>query len=83
MSRSKRKTPKGGITKAKSEKFDKRMWNRLFRSRSKTMLQATEEFDSLSLPMNIHKETEIFDGAKDGKTWYNVRYYSVVRLMRK
>jgi hypothetical protein len=34
------------------------------------MLHAAGDFDALALPMHMRKETELWDGAKDGKRWF-------------
>jgi len=67
MSRSHRKTPKGGITTAKSEKEDKRFANRKERRKVKITLQITPDAEILP-----HRR-EVSDPwlmAKDGKCYH-------------
>ncbi len=68
MSRSHRKTPKGGITTAKSEKEDKRFANRKERRKVKIVLQITPEAEILPHRREISNPWVM---AKDGKHYYD------------
>ena len=62
MSRSKKKTPKTGITKAETEKGDKRNANRKFRRKTKVLVKkGDDQFVDLKEVSNVWS----FD--KDGK----------------
>lgn len=65
MSRSLRKTKIFGITTAETEKQDKRRWNRVFRKVSKNQIRLDKE-----APIKIQDVTNVWDGAKDGKQYY-------------
>lgn len=64
MSRSRKKTPKRGITSADSEKEDKRKANRLFRRVTKVQLKKGKD---LFVEMNEVSNVWSFD--KDGKQY--------------
>lgn len=66
MSRSRKHTPIGGITTARSEKADKRLGNRRLRRRVKVKLWVGEEevADTLDLVYDH------WNAAKDGKGWF-------------
>lgn len=66
MSRSLRKTKIFGYTTAETEKQDKRRWNRVFRKVSKNQIRLDKE-----APIKIQDVTNVWDGAKDGKQYYN------------
>lgn len=80
MSRSRRRLPIAGITCAESEKEDKRRWNRAFRKKAQRMLDTAHDYDGLALPIHMRKETELWDGEKDGKYWFRDPW---AQLMRK
>lgn len=65
MSRSIRRTPIFGFTTAKSEKQDKRKWNRRFRKVCKKLIQLETE-----APVKLAGVTNIWDGAKDGRHYW-------------
>ena len=65
MSRSVRKTKIFGITTAATEKQDKRRWNRTFRKVSKKLIRLDQD-----APIKIQGVTDIWDGAKDGRRYY-------------
>lgn len=65
MSRSVRKTKKFGITAAETEKQDKRRWNRVFRKVSRDLIRLEKE-----APIKVRGVTNVWDGAKDGKRYY-------------
>jgi hypothetical protein len=64
MSRSRKKTPKLGISSSDSEKEDKKIANRIFRRKGKQQVKSGEEPVS---DMNAVMTT--WEMAKDGK-WY-------------
>jgi hypothetical protein len=64
MSRSRKKTPKTGITTADSEKNDKRLANRLFRRKTKSQLKNGE-----SPFINIKEVSDVWLFDKDGKRY--------------
>ena len=65
MSRSFRKTPVFGYTKAESEKFDKQKANRRFRRKTKMEVQQNKELFTLH-----RRQTTAWDMRKDGKRYY-------------
>lgn len=77
MSRSLKHTPICGVTTARSEHWSKRRWNRVFRRRTQAALARGLEV----LPLNIHKETEVWDGEKDGRMRFDPQ--TQPRLLRK
>lgn len=66
MSRSKRKTPKTGLTTAESEKKDKVFVHRKFRRASKVKIKSNEE-----PPVNLNEVSDIWNFAKDTKRYYD------------
>lgn len=66
MSKSYRKIPIAGNTIADSEKKDKRIWNKKFRRLTREKLRNDEE-----PPADIREVTEVWDGNKDGKRWFD------------
>ena len=74
MSRSRKKTPISGITKARSEKQDKRIANRRYRSRVKHQLRNLEDAEGVSLSI-VREVTNVWSMAKDGKRWYDPEKY--------
>lgn len=72
MSRSFKKTPKGGITTAKSEKKDKQLWHRSFRRVHRVKLnQSALETQGESFNMPVVREFHnMWSMSKDGKTWH-------------
>ena len=75
MARSKRKTPIFGLTTARSEKQDKRRWNRTFRRIARLKTQTGAE-----VPVKIEAVTDVWDGNKDGKRYF--RNYSTKDLRK-
>lgn len=67
MSRSIRKNPIFGITTAKSEKFDKRKYNRAFRRVSKEKIKK-----GILAPISVKEVTNIWTMSKDGKRYYSL-----------
>lgn len=66
MSRSKRKTPKTGLTTAESEKKDKVFAHRKFRRASKVKIKSNGE-----PPFNLNEVSDIWNFAKDTKRYYD------------
>ena len=66
MSRSKRKTPKTGLTTAESEKKDKVFAPRKFRRAIKVKIKSNEE-----PPVNLNEVSDIWNFAKDTKKYYD------------
>lgn len=66
MSRSKRKTPKTGLTTAESEKKDKVFAHRKFRRASKVKIKSNGE-----PPVNLNEVSDIWNFAKDTKRYYD------------
>ena len=64
MSRSRRRTPIAGISKAQSEKQDKRFANRKYRRTAKNAVAADSEVPERRAVSNVYSM------AKDGKRWY-------------
>ena len=67
MSRSRRRTPKAGITTSESEKEDKRTANRRFRRLVRRRLHVEPEADLLPVLDDV---SNIWWMAKDGKRWF-------------
>lgn len=66
MSRSKRKTPKTGLTTAESEKKDKVFAHRKFRRASKVKIKSNKE------PLiHLNEISDIWNFAKDTKKYYD------------
>jgi hypothetical protein len=68
MSRSKRKTPICGWTRAASEKQDKRLYNRRYRRVCKLFLHINPECEVLP---HLHEHSNPWCMDKDGKVWFN------------
>lgn len=75
MSRSVRKTKIFGITNAKTEKRDKRRWNRTFRKVCRKLNRLEKR-----TPVKIHSIIDVWDGAKDGKRYFKD---ATIKDMRK
>ena len=69
MSRSRKKNPVGGITTAKSEKFDKRIINRIIRRKSKRLIEIGDP-ENIVFPVK-EEVMDIWDMQKDGKIRWN------------
>jgi len=68
MSRSRKKTNRGGATTAPSEKDNKKLWHKIFRRKNRTALKKADKEETVFL-----KEREVIDVwqmDKDGKTFY-------------
>lgn len=78
MSRSKKRTPIGGNTKARSEKQDKRLYSRRYRRACKQILHVTPECE-LILHLREYSNPRAMD--KDGKIRFDPKKYP--KEMRK
>lgn len=79
MSRSRKSFPACGITTARSEKLDKRIYNRRFRRRGKQKLMAFDpEADVLPV---LRELSDVWCMAKDGRMIFDPRKHP--KLMRK
>jgi len=78
LSRSKKKTSIGGFTTARSEKQDKRLYNRRYRRACKQVLHASPGCELLPHPRE-YSDTWAMD--KDGKVWFDPEKYP--KEMRK
>jgi hypothetical protein len=75
MSRSKRKSPAGGLAAGRhtSEKDDKRKFNRKMRRINKRLVAKAEDHDALVLKHKDEVE-DVWGFAKDGKVWWGDRW---------
>ena len=82
MSRSRRKTPKGGLTNSgfnRGEKDDKQIANRKLRKRNKRLVEKGEEETFI-----VKREaSNIWDFRKDGKKRFNPKTSYGKKMMRK
>lgn len=78
MSRSKKKTPVGGITGACSEKQDKRLYNRRYRRVCKQVLHVNPKSELLP---HLREYSNLWCMDKDGKNWFDPEEYP--KRMRK
>lgn len=72
MSRSRKKTPISGITKADSEKDDKRLAHRRLRRRVNQTLSVRPEVEVLPV---LREVSDPWTMPKDGKYWYDPRRF--------
>lgn len=70
MSRSRKHTPKRGMTTANSEKWDKRLANRTLRRHNKILVNKSGEE---TLPLKMNQVMTIWHMRKDGKTYFDPR----------
>jgi len=68
MSRSKRHIPICGVTTAKSEKKDKRIYNRILRRKTKELIRK-KEIDKL--PKSLKEIVDVWSMDKDGKMMFD------------
>lgn len=68
MSRSRRRTPICGVTTARSEKSDKRIWHKRARARIRVLLHGTAPDDTPHL--DDRQVSNPWSMAKDGRQWY-------------
>ncbi len=78
MSRSRKKTPIGGITTARSERQDKRLANRKVRRHVRVALVAHSDRDVLP---DLRQISNVWTMAKDGKRYFDQHRYP--KEMRK
>ncbi len=78
MSRSRKKTPVHGMTTARSEKKDKRLYNRRFRHVSKQALHVNPECEVLP---HLREYSNPWSMDKDGKVRFDPKKHP--ELMRK
>ena len=78
MAGSRRKTPKVGVTKARSEKKDKRAANRVARRKVTSALPASQEGELLPA---LKEVSNLWKMAKDGKIYWDSEIDP--KLMRK
>jgi hypothetical protein len=78
MSRSRKKTPIGGITTARSEKHEKRLANRKARRHVRLALAADSDRDVLP---HLREISDVWTIAKDGKHYFGPHRYP--KEMRK
>jgi hypothetical protein len=78
MGRSRKKTPVHGMTTARSEKKDKRLYNRRFRRVSKQALQVSPHQEVLP---NLREYSNPWCMDKDGKVRFNPKTH--LEWMRK
>ncbi|RRJ96005.1 hypothetical protein Ga0100231_018805 [Opitutaceae bacterium TAV4] len=82
MSRSRRRTPCGGITTARSEKSDKQDAHRRLRTRLRSALaRQQEQPEADSVWPGPRDVSDPWAMAKDGKCWFDPRQHP--NLMRK
>ena len=78
MSKSKKKTSIGGITGARSEKQDKRLYNRRYRHICKQVLHV---YPASELLPHLREYSNPWCMDKDGKRWFDPKKYP--KWMRK
>lgn len=78
MARSYRKTPICGITTARSEKSDKKIWHSRMRARTLTHIRSGRDLDVMPL---VREVSNVWDFAKDGRQRFDPRRHP--KLMRK
>jgi hypothetical protein len=80
MARSYRKTPISGITKAESDKWFKRFFNKRNRAKVREML-SNEEYDKLQI---FDPRYDWWSSPKDGKRWYgHIEEDELEKIIRK
>ena len=67
MSRSKRKTPITGLTTARSEKREKRLYNRGMRRKTREKLRHIDDAEAIVLPENLNEIMNVWSMSKDGR----------------
>jgi hypothetical protein len=78
MSKSKKRTPICGVTRARSEKQDKRLYNRRYRRACKQVLHIHRACELLP---QLREYSNPWAMSKDGKRWFDPREWP--KLMRK
>lgn len=84
MSRSYRKNPAGGNTKAESDRAGKRLANRRYRAKVHQRLRvlAEDEVDALVLP-RLREVSNFWDFPKDGHSYYGAHHEKSPVWLRK
>ncbi len=77
MSRSKKKHPIHGLAGCRSEKKDKKAWHSRFRHTEKQRLK-TEDLDEF-ITTHENDVSNVWDFAKDGKTYWSLTDYNNYR----
>jgi len=67
MSRSRKKTNRGGTTTAPSEKDNKKLWHKIFRRKNKTVLKKADEEETVFV--TEREVIDVWQMDKDGKTF--------------
>jgi hypothetical protein len=78
MARSYRKTPICGITTARTEKGDKKIWHSRMRAATRTHIASGRDTDTMPLTREV---SNVWSFAKDGKQRFDARRHP--KLMRK
>lgn len=79
MSRSYRKTPIIGITTAKSEKGDKKVWHSRWRARERTLISSsTPEHLESYLPVLEIEVSNTWQTSKDGKQYWSIKSQAII-----
>ena len=72
MSRSRRKTPITGHTNCRSERHDKQIWHRRWRTRERMALaSASPEALSAHLPLLENQVSNVWSMGKDGRSYWS------------
>ena len=79
MSRSRRKTPCSGITRADSDKFFKKQANGKLRARTREALYRCQDYEEFVGPV-LYEVSDYWDSAKDGKCYYPLEEYQAEDL---
>lgn len=69
MSRSRRKTPIFGITSARSEADDKKLWHKRWRTHQRDQIKTLRPEDD-PIPIDRNAVSGVWDMRKDGKLWF-------------
>lgn len=78
MANSYRKTPVSGITTARSEKQDKKIWHSRMRAATRTHLRSGRDIDVMPVEREV---SNVWSFDKDGKSRFDPRKHP--NLMRK
>jgi hypothetical protein len=77
MARSYKKHPGGGYSTSESEKIDKKLWHRKYRSKNKQALKKMQhhlninkDYDDDIEMLDIREVSNVWDMSKDGKTYW-------------
>jgi hypothetical protein len=86
MSRSYKKVPVAGHTGADSEKYDKKIWHRRFRHKTKSILRSmhndADSIDEVIMPVE-HEVSNTWSMSKDGKSYLGNWLKKNVDMIRK